>query len=180
MPRIRASFATVLLLCGLGAAAHAKVNAVVVRWGEVAVEPGDSVPAAEAGSYIGRSVYAREVHYLNWADSLPATLCRGFGVELWLTAGPGETVPPRLTMRMRHPPLTRPDGVSEAEFTSPLFVSGAKTTETFTFDEPWEAQPGEWSMEFLLDGKVLASKTFTVTPVEPGQPRSACPDVPQS
>ena len=180
MPRLATMISAAVLLCGLAPAAQARVQVIIVRWGEVEVEQGDPVPPAETGNYIGQSTYARAVHFLNWSDTVPAQRCRGFSVQAWLIAGPGESLPDHIELRMRHPRLTRPDGVSQTEHTAPVAVVGGETETSFTFDEPWEAQPGPWTMEFMIGGLPVASKTFTVTPVPPGQPTSVCKDIPQS
>lgn len=59
-------------------------------------------------------------------------------------------------------------------------VRGATIGNSYSFDLPWEVRPGEWIFDIVLGGEVLASKTFTVVPREPGSPASICTGGPVS
>ena len=78
-------------------------------------------------------------------------------------------------MRVTHPLLTRPDGQAGTQDTLMLPVMNGVIRMSFGFDEPWEAQPGEWRFDLVRDGELLASKTFMVTLPAPGTAPPACP-----
>ena len=69
-----------------------------------------------------------------------------------------------------HPRLTRPDQISSSEDRLPTPVLDDTAYAGWTFDQPSEQQPGEWTFAFIHAGRVLASKTFTITPPMPPVP----------
>ena len=155
---------------------QAKLRAVIVEWGEV--EVGD--PAGPLGpEYQEHSLsQGHEVGYtrfINHDDHVLAQLCRNFGLVAWLAGGPGDVLPERILMRTTHPMLTRPDGISSNQDTIMLEVQNGTVRTSFGFDDPWEVQPGDWTSDLIIDGEVIASKTFVVTQPAAGTPAPACP-----
>ncbi len=157
-------------------AANAKVRAVVVQWGEVEVVESDKVLGSE---YQEHSLsHGREVtfgKYISNSDHVLAQLCRSFGFEAWLAGGAGDTLPNRILMRVSHPMQTRPDGATSTQDTLMLPVRGRVVGSSYTFDDAWEIQPGDWTFDLVLEGEVVASKTFVLTAPEPGSPGPDCP-----
>ncbi len=168
--------ALALALATSPAAAWAKVQGVIVRWGEV--EVGDSAgplgPDYQERS-LGEGHEVTSTRFLNYDDHIPAQLCRNFGLLAWLAGAPGEVLPTRILLRVHHPLLTRPDGVSGSEDTLMLPVSNGATETSFGLDDPWEAQPGDWTFELVLDNAVIASHTFVLTKPTQDTPLPACP-----
>jgi hypothetical protein len=166
-------------ICALAVApAQAKSRALIVQWGEV-----DGVQGAPLGpEYKERSLgqgYTLEgLRFINHADEIPAQLCRRFGFDAWFTREPGEPAPEQVTILVRHPLLTRPDGATSAEDSLTVPVRHGHAGSAFTFDNPWEAQPGTWTFEIVSEGEVIGSKSFTVVPPAPGSPASVCVGAP--
>lgn len=91
---------------------------------------------------------------------VPAAPCRSFGLIFARTA----TATGPLTIRVRHPPLRRPDGAGGSvdvfeipSGTAPRFVG-------FTFTEAWEMVAGDWEFVILAGDRALARQRFTVLP----------------
>ncbi len=176
MQRIALAGLTGLVALSLAAPAQAKVQAVVVQWGEIEVGEvaGPLGPEYQEHS-LSHGHAVSSSHYVNHDETVPAQLCRSFGFEAWLTRGPGDVLPDRVLLRVNHPVLTRPDGVSSSQDTLLLPVQNGAVTTSFGFDAPWEARPGRWTFELVLAGEVIATKAFTVTTPEPGAPAPNCP-----
>ncbi len=170
------ALALVVALAISPAAALAKVQGVIVRWGEVEVGDlaGPLGPDYQEHS-LGEGHEVTSTRFLNHDDHIPAQLCRNFGFQAWLAGGPGDVMPDRILMRVHHPLLTRPDGVSGSEDTLMLPVMNGMTETSFGLDDPWEAQPGDWTFDLVLDGAVIASHTFVLTKPTPDTPLPECP-----
>ena len=156
--------------------ARAKIQAVIVKWGEIEVgdEAGPLGPEYQEHA-LSRGHEVSSTRFINQDDHIPAQLCRSFGFEAWLARGQGDVLPDRILVQVDHPVLTRPDGQKGAQDTLMLPVVGGVTGTSFGFDDPWEVQPGDWTFNLILDGEVIASKTFVLTKPEPGTPTPACP-----
>ncbi len=175
--RAVATLAAALLLPG---AASAKVQAVIVAWGEVDAVPGKPLGEAYQQHSLGVGHQLLAARYVNHESELAAQLCRRFGITAWLAPGAGDAMPDRVLARLRHPTLTRPDGISSAEDSLSLLVADGKVGDAWSFEEPYEVQAGQWVFELLLGGEVLASKAFTLRPPGPGDVAPPCPDRPVS
>ncbi len=163
------------LSAAMPSSAAARVHAVVVQWGEVAVVESDKVLGPEYQEHsLSRGREVSWSKYLNHDDHVLAQLCRGFGFEAWL-AGESNEVPSRVLLRVSHPLQTRPDGATSVQDTLMVPVRSGSVGSSYTFDEPWEVQPGDWTFDVVLNGEVLASKTFVLTAPEPGAPAPDCP-----
>ena len=161
--------------------AAAKIRAIVVQWGEVAVLESDKTLGPEYQEHSlspGREVTWSK--YINHNDHVPAQLCRGFGFEAWLVGGVADAMPSRVLLRVSHPLQTRPDGATSTQDTLLVPVRNGSVGSSYTFDEPWEVQAGEWTFDVVLDGDVLASKAFMLAPPQPGTPVPECPGRPVS
>ena len=155
-------------------AAQAKIQAVIVQWGELEAEDGGPLGPEYEQHGLGPGRQVDDARYINHDTTIKAQLCRRFGIDAWLAKGPGDEWPDRVMVRVRHPTLTRPDGVSGAEDTLLLPTRNGRLGDIFTFDEPWERVPGSWTFEVVVAGEVLASKEFTVTPPASGEPLTIC------
>jgi hypothetical protein len=163
-------------LLAVPVAAAAKVRVIIVEWGEMEVQRSDSPLGPEFEEHsLGPGYQSAESHFINHDDSVPAELCRSFGFRAWVAAGPDEALPKRVLLDLHHPVMTRPDGASATETTLSLPVRLGEIGSAYTLDEPWEAVPGTWTFDLVLDGEVVASKTMELTPPEPGQAAKPCP-----
>ena len=177
MQRLAATgIAAALAVAMAGTAASAKIRAVIVQWGEAEVVESDKPLGPEYQEHsLGAGRETAASRWVNHSDHVPAQLCRSFGFEAWLAGEAGDTVPERILMRVNHPLLTRPDGATSTQDTLMMPVQKGATGTLWTFDNVWEVQPGDWTFELLLDGQVVASKTFVVTPPEAGSLAAHCP-----
>ncbi len=156
--------------------AAAKIRSVVVQWGEVAVVASDKVLGPEYQEHsLSRGHEVAWSKYVNHDDHVPAQLCRGFGFEAWLAGGVADEMPSRVLLRVSHPLQTRPDGATSTQDTLLVPVTNGSVGSSYTFDEPWEVQAGEWTFDVVLDGEVIASKTFVLAAPKPGTPAPECP-----
>ncbi len=113
------------------------------------------------------------IRYIDHASSLPAQPCLRFGVTVRLRPGAGEQLPRQLIVVVTHPRITRPDQASSTQDSFPTPVLRDVAYAGWTFDHPWEQQPGEWTVTFMNGGEVVASKTFTIAAPTPAGSR--CP-----
>ncbi len=95
-------------------------------------------------------------------DTIVGQLGNTFGIEVRLDGFPASVA--ALTIRTTHPPLTNPKtgkvmSVSEYDWTS---ATGDSTYFCFSFDEKWEIAEGDWTIQVLHEGKVIAEKTFKI------------------
>ena len=174
-PSLAGAVAAVAVLFG-PVAAMAKIQAVIVQWGEMEVGEVSGPLGPEYDEHsLGPGHEVTSEHFLNQDDHIPAQLCRSFGMRAWIAGGPGEALPDRILMRVVHPRITRPDGLSSTEDTLMLPVTPDGTGTSFGFDDPWEVQPGDWTFDLELDGVVLASKTLVLTEPAAGTRPPVCP-----
>ena len=94
---------------------------------------------------------------------IPAKVGTRFGIHFLFDdcAGP-EKYP--VTVRVHHPPMTNPKTgrttrVEEWEMTGYPII--ARFT-GYLFEEEWEAVPGRWRIDLVVDGKVVARQKFRV------------------
>ena len=59
--------------------------------------------------------------------------------------------------------MTNPKGVKVQadEYDCDLRL-GEVTWRSYTFDDTWEMVPGDWNLEFWLDGRKIGERRFTV------------------
>ncbi len=118
------------------------------------------------------------IRYVDHASSLPAQPCLRFGVTIQLNSDAGEQLPAQLIVVVTHPRITRPDQAFSTQDSFPTPVLRDMAYAGWTFDHPWEQQPGEWVVTFMNESKVVASQTFTIT--VPTFASSKCPPNPVS
>ena len=164
-------------LCA-AAAAHAALHGEVVEFGETTVDREHPMTEPDRSVSLVPGAIVEGIHFVGHSSDLEAQLCLNFGVIVHLMPDPGGTLPRELTVVNTHPRLTRPDGVSNTQDTYTNPVNGNTTYAGWKFEYPWEMQPGDWTISFLADGEVVASKTFKVT--VPQRPGSLCPGKPTS
>jgi hypothetical protein len=172
---MRAWPSLICTLAMLAGPAQARVTGRMIAWGEMdAADIGPMSPDAHEhaltrGRTIADPVITRQT------DRITARLCQQFGATASFTAGPGEDLPDRVQVHSRHPMLTRPeDGATSTDDSFETSVAGGQATVGFTFDHGWELQPGTWTMEFTVDGEVVAAQSFTITLPPAGTAQTVC------
>ncbi len=169
------------ILCSVAlhaAPARAGLHGEIVDYGETTAEQEHPAPRTlDDHSLLPRTVI-EGIRYVSHTSSLTAQLCFRFGASVRLVPEAGEELPRQLIVVVTHPRITRPDQASSTRDSFPTPVIQGTAYAGWTFDHLWELQPGDWTVEFTLGGKVLASKAFTVTVPTPGS--SACPSTPIS
>ncbi len=91
-----------------------------------------------------------------------ARLGTAFGFR-YLVTGNEDTDMVYLKFRDSLPVLRNPQGevYNQVEYISGVEMGVAQVC-AFTFDEPWELVPGEWTFSILRGRRLLAEKTFNV------------------
>ena len=97
-------------------------------------------------------------------DTVCPRLGLSFGVEYVLVGRTeGRVVTIDWVTRFPRGGVTRPSGERFTESRYSTFkVVGERSYRDYTFDEPWEMVPGEWTLEFYHRGRKLGEKRFTV------------------
>ncbi len=136
----------------------------IVEYGEFTAQR-DLTPSTKPDGTTGVSGfgYAEGIRFVRHANRIEAMLCRRFGIY-FMAAPPARGAPIIVTVRLTHPRLTRPDGVSGTVETWPGLAALWPSPTMFGFTEPWEVAPGTWTFALLKDGKVLAEQAFEVVP----------------
>ncbi len=135
----------------------------VLDFGEVTAElerPARQTP--DDHSLVPRSTI-EGIRYVSHTSSLPAQLCLRFGVSVRLIPDFGEQLPHQLIVVVTHPRITRPDDVFSTQDSFPTPVVYDTVYAGWTFDHPWEQQPGKWVITFMNEGQIVASEAFTIT-----------------
>ncbi len=189
---MRAMRGTTLRLAGaltsaiLPCSAHAALGAFIVDWGEVRGDVAGLLDPDRDDHSLTPTLSIREPEFIRRTDGIEARLCRQFGVSYLLKADAGTPLPHSLRVHVRHPRLTRPDGVSSEEDSfltsvrprtppnAPPGVETGSTASFFMFNYAWEMQPGAWTFEFRNGDALVASKTFTVTAPSGASGRQEC------
>ena len=163
-----------------GGVAQAEVKAAIVEWGEVTATQLGDAPPGQQGYGLSPEGTIAGMAYINHSNTIAAQLCRMYGFTVWLAAGPGEALPAIVEVHIRHPQFTRPDGATSTEDGGPSELEGGVAQGSFSFDHPWELQPGTWTIEVVFDRRVLASRDYTVVLPAPDTPPHPCDGPPQA
>jgi hypothetical protein len=154
------------------APARAALHGEVIEFGETTAERANPAPPTQDDHTLIPTSRLAGIRFVAHTGALPARLCLRFGVRVRLTPDGDEPLPRQVTVVVTHPRITRPDQVSSTEDSFPAPLLGDTVYAGWTFDQPWEAQPGPWTFAFRFEGQVVASQAFTIT--APGPDRSLC------
>lgn len=155
---------TVLLVCSLGTAAPSAADSPSIRITEYGVytvnRTGEVRPAPRTAT--GQTAPVDGSELVRATDQVFGQIGQSFGLRIAMDGFPAGRV--TLTVRMLHPPLTNPDTgrttrVSEYEW--PV-TSRRNLYFGYSFDHRWEIAEGDWTFQFVHDGRVLAERTFRV------------------
>ena len=156
-----AVFCAFALLFAVSAATAAEPRATILSFGRYETQiAGKPEKAERTASGIVQPVDGHRL--LERSDVIVGQFGNTFGIELKLENFPAGVA--ALTIRTTHPPLTNPKTgkettVSEYDWTSSTRDS---TYFCFSFDEKWEIAEGNWTIQVLHEGKVIAEKTFKI------------------
>jgi len=119
-----------------------------------------------------------EPTFISHTNRIEIRPCRRFGISFDArSASPND--PARLTIRVTHPLMVRPDGASgEVEtWQSPTDLKGSFAG--YSFNYAWEMVPGTWTFSLLFADQVLAEQQFELfeTSGPPTMPRGGCSEV---
>ncbi len=168
--------ATLCFVSLLVAPARAGVRGEVTDYGETTAERERPAQQTEDDHSLVPRTTIESIRFVGRTSSLPAQFCLRFGVSIRLSSDAGEQLPQQLIVVVTHPRITRPDQAASTQDSFPTPVIRGTAYAGWTFDHPWEQQPGEWTMTFMNEGEVVASKAFTITAPTPAtSPR--CPPV---
>ena len=174
-----ALFAAMLCSGALHAApAQAGLHGEVTGYGETTAEQERPARQTQDDHTLVPRTTIEGIRYVDHTSSLPALPCLRFGVTIRLSSDSGEQLPRQLIVVVSHPTMTRPDQAYSTQDSFPTPVLGDEAYAGWTFDHPWEQQPGEWTVTFMNGSEVLAAKTFTIT--APTAAISRCPPDPVS
>ena len=136
----------------------------IVEYGEFTAQR-DLTPSTKPEGATGVSGfgYAEGIRFVRHATRIEAALCRRFGIY-FMAVPPARGTPINVTVRLTHPRLTRPDGVTGTVETWPGAAGLWPTPTMFGFTEPWEVALGTWTFALLEDGRVVAEQAFEVVP----------------
>ena len=145
------------------APARAALHGEVTEYGETTAEQERPAQQTQDDHSLVPRTTIDGIRYVDHANSLPAQPCLRFGVTVRLSSDAGEQLPHQLIVVVTHPRITRPDQAFSTQDSFPTPVLHNLAYAGWTFDYPWEQQPGEWMVTFMNEREVVASKTFTIT-----------------
>lgn len=108
-------------------------------------------------------------------STIKAELASNFGV-IYLIEGLKKDACYSATHYLKHPMMTLPDGQKRTEYKRHFKIGSCMNDEyrylsffSWTLEEPWEVEAGEWIFEIRVDGKVLIKQEFLLEGAEPAQ-----------
>jgi len=148
-----------LLVLTAAPAAADTAPVTIYEYGIYAAGPMIHVPAPDQ---LGGRRWQAPVRLLERTDIVAGQLGRVFGVRV--RVNDPALLGKALTMRIRHPKLTAPDGRSATEnlFRSATSPGQRELAYFFAFEDTYEIAEGDWIFEVVQDGRVLAAQKFRV------------------
>jgi hypothetical protein len=161
----------VFLAVGLAAVAGAQTvpsvqSAAIVEYGIYRIAlSGAHLPLSSTAA--GAVEPAAGVHLITATNRIPAVVGTTFGC---LFVVKGEPTGARVTLDIivEHPPFEKAPGqkTGTTDTVRWPYVIGQKAGYTYTFDNGWEAVPGDWSIQVWYQGKKLSERRFVVEAVK--------------
>ena len=159
---MRSLLALVLLMLPTVAHAQGNERIVVLEAGIVSGKSGKMVPAPGTATGFTREIDNYKL--VKTGDTITAKKGVRFGLRFRVEGTPrGKLIKARCITRFPADGVTNPKGVKVQadEYDCDLRL-GDVTWRSYTFDDTWEMVPGEWNLEFWLDGRKIGEKRFTV------------------
>lgn len=163
----------VLIFLLLAGAAGAEQNSAFTVTGAHVVDYG-VYETIRIGDKDAADTSAGHVHMLhdrldpalrNQTDRIPGRVGVHFGFRFQVDGSPQLAVIP-LRVRVLHPAFTNPStgrSWKTDEWDAPGNIGIPRFT-GWAFDEPYEVVPGEWTIQVLMKGRVIAKKKFRIVP----------------
>lgn len=168
--RIHRAFLTIFLICTLPSAiAHQTGNlkAEIVEFGIYYTSVAATATAPNTTS--GEITLLNNPMHVRTTDTIPALTKSSFGLRYQL-AGLSTKSKIAVTDVVIAPGLQNPSSDSplvRVESSKDVVRGGQTVFIGYTFDESWEAVPGDWTIEVWHGEIMLLSKLFTVVPAKP-------------
>jgi len=145
------------------------ITARVVDYGIYkSIDPGTAYPHPE--STAGYAMQGVKVTLINRTTKVPLQKGIVFGFEYEAEGFPPD-VSALIIYRVKHPPITKPDGKITNGFDEPFpsMPTGGKlkTGIYYQLSEDWELVPGEWSITVIYEDTILVEKVFEVSGKNP-------------
>jgi hypothetical protein len=117
------------------------------------------------GSTTGYFLHSDDMEFIERTNVIKPKLGMSFGIRYEFEQDSEEVELIDYVCRIRHPKLV--NSISKEEFTECIEEKDAYSDELgndfYTFEFEWEMQLGEWIFEIIYEGKIMCSKTFTLT-----------------
>ena len=143
------------------------ISARVVEFGVYSTRVTDRIDAPTTTT--GELSLLSEPIHVRTTSTIPALERSSFGIRYVLEGIPDNKVI-RVTDVITTPGLKRPessDPVVYKETRTDLAAAGQRIFTGYSFDESWEAVPGDWTIEVWVGDTQLLKKEFTVVPAKP-------------
>jgi hypothetical protein len=156
----------IFLTVGMAAAANAQTplveSAEIVEFGIYKIErSGEHIQIPSTAS--GGVKTATWAHLVTATNRVPAEVGTTFGCH-FVVKGEPTNAAVTLEIVVEHPPFEKTAGqkTGTVDKVPWQYVIGQKVGYTYTFDEPWEAVPGDWSIQVWYRQKKLTEQKFLV------------------
>ena len=159
---MRTLLALVLLMLPTLVHAQGSERIVVLEAGIVSGKPGKLVPAPGTATGFTREI--DDFKLMKRTDTIVAKQGVRFGMRFRVErTPPGKLIKARCITRFPADGVTNPKGmkVQVDEYDCDLRL-GDVTWRSYTFDDSWEMVPGDWTLEFWLEGRKIGEKRFTI------------------
>jgi Domain of unknown function (DUF3859) len=139
-------------------------RADIVEAGLYSVQPtGETIQNQNTAAGVVRTATGPKL--LKRTTTVPGKTGVFFGVR-FIVRGKPQGAKTNITYVTKYPPqgLRNPDTGKtsyEGRYEWPVEI-GMNEARVYGFESAWEAQPGEWALEFWYQGKKLGGQTFTV------------------
>ena len=159
---MKSLFALILLTLSATAQAQTSERITILDYGVVSGTTGKTVPTPGTAMGITREV--SNFKLVQQAETIVAKQGVRFGIRYRLDGvARGKILKAKCITRFPAGGVTTPKGekVQADEYDCDL-QAGEITWRSYTFDDPWEMAPGDWSLEFWYGGKKIGEKRFAV------------------
>lgn len=122
---------------------------------------GEHIPLSSTSA--GAVEPAASVRLITTTNRIPAVVGTTFGC-LFVVTGEPTGAPVTLDIVVEHPPFEKVQGrkTGTSDKVPWPYVIGQKVGYTYTFDNDWEAVPGDWWIQICYRGRKLAEQKFVV------------------
>lgn len=166
MKSLLAAFALILTLTYQVIASTEGIESKVTHFGLYRIASQEEIIETPETSSGVTHIYAGRPVFINSTNVIPARIGLHFGFEYEISNLPGQDGQIDVTVIVKHPPMTKPDGTISKGFTTKQAVNlnNGKVNPVFGygFDHDYELVTGDWTFEVLYEGKLVCSQKFIV------------------